>query len=287
MAIIRLEGSKEERAVLSQKVRISGVNTHKLPTISNARIQELFQKLEEGDPTARGELVRGNLRLVLSILKRFKNRGESIDDLFQVGCIGLLKAIDNYDRQQKVNFSTYAVPMIVGEIKRYLRDNNAIHISRSLKQLSHRVQQVREKLTKKNLAEPTIAEIANELQVEDEDVILAFNAAYDPLSLYDPVYNDSSDPVYIMDLISDQRQQPEYWLEKFALQEALNTLSPRERRIIEARFFEGKTQMEIASIVGISQAQVSRIEKVALKRIREHFQKEKNMGSPGGESSDD
>lgn len=228
--------------------------------------------MEQGDSDAKGELVRGNLRLVLSILKRFRNRGESIDDLFQVGCVGLIKAIDNYDRNQKVSFSTYAVPMIIGEIKRYLRDNNSIHTSRFLKQLSYRVNQTREKLCKKYFREPTLTEIAREIGVNEEEVVTAFNASYAPLSLHDPVYNDSADPVYVMDSISDRRNHSEIWLENFALREALSTLLPRERLIIEARFFEGKTQAEIANVIGISQAQVSRVEKSALRHIRAHYQ---------------
>ncbi|HOB86502.1 MAG TPA: RNA polymerase sporulation sigma factor SigG [Bacillota bacterium] len=260
--------------MLSRKVQLSGVNTFKLSTLTPAEMKELFAKMQKGDAQARDTLVEGNLRLVLSILQRFKNRGEILDDLFQVGCIGLLKAIDNFRLDQGVNFSTYAVPMIIGEIKRYLRDNNSIHISRSIKNLSHKVQQTREELIKKYSREPKVSEIARELDLSAEEVVFAFNAAQEPVSLYDPVYNDSTDPVYVMDMISDQNSNSDDWLDTLALQEALARLQPREREILEARFFEGKTQMEIARKVGISQAQVSRIEKAALALIRSYYRQE-------------
>ncbi len=260
--------------MLPNKVKLSGVNTFKLAVLPAERMRELFYRVKEGDTEARETLVRGNLRLVLSILQRFKNRGESLDDLFQVGCIGLLKAIDNFQLEHGVNFSTYAVPMVMGEIKRYLRDNNSIHISRSIKSLSHRVLQTREELLKKNHREPTVSEIAEVMGMSVEEVIFAYNAALEPVSLYDPVFRDSTDPVYVMDLISDQSDSTERWLESIALQEALDKLEPREKGIIEARFFEGKTQVEIARQVGISQAQVSRIEKAALEMIRSHYKQE-------------
>jgi RNA polymerase sporulation-specific sigma factor len=260
--------------VLPNRVQLSGVNTFKLGVLSTEEMKELFCRVKKGDNEAREALVRGNLRLVLSILQRFKNRGESLDDLFQVGCIGLLKAIDNFQMEHEVNFSTYAVPMVVGEIKRYLRDNNSIHISRSIKSLSHRVIQTREELLKENHREPNLSEIAAAMEMTVEEVVFAFNAAQEPLSLYDPVFHDSTDPVYVMDLISDQSDSTEKWLENIALQEALDKLGPREKQIIEARFFEGKTQVEIARQVGISQAQVSRIEKVALEMIRHHYKQE-------------
>lgn len=262
--------------MLPNKVKLSGVNTFKLAILSTEEMKELFCRVKKGDLEARDALVRGNLRLVLSILQRFKNRGESLDDLFQVGCIGLLKAIDNFELEHEVNFSTYAVPMVIGEIKRYLRDNNSIHISRSIKSLSHRVLQTREELLKKNHREPNLSEIAEAMEMTTEEVVFAFNAAQEPVSLYDPVFRDSTDPVYVMDLISDQSDSTEKWLENIALQEALDKLDPREKRIIEARFFEGKTQVEIARQVGISQAQVSRIEKAALEMIRRHYKQESN-----------
>lgn len=264
----------------ANKVKLSGVNTFKLAVLSSEKMKELFARVKKGDTEARETLVRGNLRLVLSILQRFKNRGESLDDLFQVGCIGLLKAIDNFELEHEVNFSTYAVPMVIGEIKRYLRDNNSIHISRSIKSLSHRVIQTREELLKNNHREPNISEIAEAMGMTAEEVIFAYNAAQEPVSLYDPVFRDSTDPVYVMDLISDQSDTTEKWLENIALQEALDKLEPREKKIIEARFFEGKTQVEIAGQVGISQAQVSRIEKAALEMIRCYYKQE---GTQDGE----
>jgi len=267
--------------VLQNRVQLSGVNTFKLAVLSTEEMKELFGRVKQGDVGARDALVRGNLRLVLSILQRFKNRGEPLDDLFQVGCIGLLKAIDNFQLEQGVNFSTYAVPMIIGEIKRYLRDNNSIHISRSIKSLSHRVLQTREKLLKESHREPKLSEIAAAMEMTVEEVVFAFNAALEPLSLYDPVFHDSTDPVYVMDLISDQSDSTEKWLENIALQEALGKLEPREKQIIEARFFEGKTQVEIAQKVGISQAQVSRIEKAALEMIRRHYKQEPRREESG------
>lgn len=252
----------------TRKVNICGVNTHKLPVLSNARMKELFIRLRQGDEKAREEIISGNLRLVLSVLQRFKNRGENVDDLFQVGCIGLMKAVDNFEVNQNVHFSTYAVPMIVGEIKRYLRDNNAIRVSRSLKQLAQKAQQARELLVRKLLREPTVSEVAQHLGILPEELVFAYQAGHEPVSLYDPVYNDSTDPVYVMDLVSDPKHTSELWVEHIALRQALSTLGERERKILEARFLEGKTQTEIAREVGISQAQISRIEKAALRRIR-------------------
>lgn len=256
--------------MISYKVQLSGVNTYKLATLSPDEMRTLFFKVKQGDTQAREKLVECNLRLVLSILQRFKNRGEPLDDLFQVGCIGLIKAIDNFQLEQEVNFSTYAVPMIIGEIKRYLRDNNSIHISRSVKNLAHKVQQTREKLIKKNCREPNISELAREMGLPAEEVVFAYNASQEPVSLYDPIYNDSTDPVYVMDTISDSSSGCEKWVDSLALQEALSKLAPREKSILEARFIKGQTQVEIARQVGISQAQVSRIEKAALKLIRQH-----------------
>ena len=269
--------------MLQNRVQLSGVNTYKLAVLSAGEMRELFCRVKQGDSEAREALVRGNLRLVLSILQRFKNRGEPLDDLFQIGCIGLLKAVDNFQLEHGVNFSTYAVPMIIGEIKRYLSDNNSIHISRSIKNLSHRVLQTREKLLKENHREPGLTEIAAAMELTVEEVVFAFNAALEPLSLHDPVFCDSTDPVYVMDLLSDQSDSTEKWLENIALQEALGQLGPREKQIIEARFFEGKTQMEIAGQVGISQAQVSRIEKTALEIIRRHYRQGICHGGSGDE----
>lgn len=260
--------------MLVRKVEISGVNTFKLPVLSNKEIKELFVKLQNGDENAREELIKGNLRLVLSMLKNFNNRGEYVDDLFQVGCIGLMKAIDNFDLGQNVQFSTYAVPMIIGEIKRYLRDNNSVRVSRSLKMLSQKIMHTRDKLARKNERDPTVGEIARELGITREEVVFAFNANFDPLSLHEPVFNDPADPVFMMDLISDQKHNSEMWVEDLAINEALDKLGSRERQIMKKRFYEGKTQMEVAEEVGISQAQVSRIEKSALKHIRNYLQTE-------------
>lgn len=259
--------------MLPRKVEISGVNTFKLPRLSSREMTELFQRLDK-DEGAREELIRGNLRLVLSILKKFNQRGENIDDLFQVGCIGLMKAIDNFDLHQNVQFSTYAVPMIMGEIKRHLRDNNSLRVSRSLKMLAQKVIQTREKLARERQGEPGIEEIARELGITREEVVFACNALYDPLSLYEPVFNDPADPVYMMDLIQDQGQDTDHWVENLALREAMDKLSQRERKIMEMRFFDGRTQVEVAEEIGVSQAQVSRIEKTALKYIRQQLKGE-------------
>lgn len=260
--------------MLPRKVEISGVNTFKLPALSNKEIKALFVRLRQGEEEVREELINGNLRLVLSVMKKFNNRGEYVDDLFQVGCIGLMKAIDNFDLGQNVQFSTYAVPMIIGEIKRYLRDNSSLRVSRSLKLLAQKIMHTRDKLARINQAEPTVGEIAKELGISNEEVVFAFNANYDPVSLYEPVFNDPSDPVYVMDLISDQRQSTDLWVEDLALNEALNKLPEREKDIMEKRFYQGKTQMEVAEEIGISQAQVSRIEKTALQIIRKNLQAE-------------
>ena len=260
--------------MLPRKVEISGVNTFKLPALSNKEIIALFKRLRQGEEEVREELINGNLRLVLSVMKKFNNRGEYVDDLFQVGCIGLMKAIDNFDLGQNVQFSTYAVPMIIGEIKRYLRDNSALRVSRSLKLLAQKIMHTRDKLARVNQAEPTVGEISKELGISNEEVVFAFNANYDPVSLYEPVFNDPSDPVYVMDLISDQKQSTDLWVEDLALNEALSKLPERERDIMKMRFFQGKTQMEVAEEIGISQAQVSRIEKTALKIVRKHLQAE-------------
>jgi RNA polymerase sporulation-specific sigma factor len=255
-----------------KKVHISGVNTYKLPVLTGGHMKELFKKMQTGEKGARQELINGNLRLVLSVLQRFKNRGENLDDLFQVGCIGLMKAVDNFSLDHNVHFSTYAVPMIIGEIKRHLRDNNALRVSRSLKLLAQKAQQVREMLTRKLLREPSLSEIATELGITPEEVVFAYQALHDPLSLHDPVFQDTTDPVYVMDLVSDQSSNADLWVEDITLRQALEVLTERERRILESRFFEGRTQTEIALEIGISQAQVSRIEKSALRQVRHHLQ---------------
>lgn len=254
-----------------KKVKISGVNTYDLPTISWVQMKKLFQRLENGETEVREELIKCNLKLVLSVLKNFTNRGENMDDLFQIGCIGLMKAIDNFRLQHSVNFSTYAVPMILGEVKRYLRDNNYIHMSRSLKTTAQKIQNVRDNLMQKNQKEPTLSELASEMGITPEEIVLAYNASMEPLSFFEPVFNDSTDPLHIIDLLKDVQNEDEQWLETIALKEALGKLSPRERYILIARFFQGKTQMEVAQKVGISQAQISRIEKAALRFIRRYY----------------
>ena len=252
------------------KVEICGVNTSKLPVLSKEKKAELFIKIKNGDMDAREEFVQGNLRLVLSVIQRFNNRGESVDDLFQVGCIGLIKAIDNFDLNQNVQFSTYAVPMIIGEIRRYLRDNNAIRVSRSMKDIAYKALYVKEKLTNKNSKEPTVLEIAKELDIPKEDVVMALNAIADPVSLFEPVYHDGGEAIFVMDQVKDGKNSDENWLESIALSEAMKHLSQREKHILSLRFFQGKTQMEVADEIGISQAQVSRLEKGALKHMRKY-----------------
>ena len=253
-----------------KKVEISGVNTFFLPTIPWEHMRELFEKLADGEIGVREELIKGNLKLVLSVLKRFKNRGENMDDLFQIGCIGLMKAIDNFKLEHNVNFSTYAVPMILGEIKRYLRDNNYIHMSRSLKNTAQKVQEAREIMLQKNQKEPTINELAAEIGISPEEIILACNAGLEPLSFFEPVFNDSNDTVQVMDLLCNQ-DEDQCRLENIELKEALGHLSLRERYVIIERFFRGKTQMEVAKKLGISQAQISRIEKNALRLLRSYY----------------
>lgn len=250
------------------KVEICGVNTSKLPVLSREEKDILFAKIKEGDRLAREEFIQGNLRLVLSVIQRFANRGESADDLFQVGCIGLIKAIDNFDLSQNVQFSTYAVPMIIGEIRRYLRDNNAIRVSRSMKDTAYKALYVKERLTGKNSKEPTVAEIAAEMNLPKEDVVIALNAIADPVSLFEPVYHDGGEAIFVMDQVKDKKNTDEAWLENIALGEAMKHLSEREKQILSLRFFRGKTQMEVADEIGISQAQVSRLEKGALKHMR-------------------
>jgi len=231
-------------------------------------MRTLFKAMQAGDNSAREQLIQGNLRLVLSVIQRFSNRGEYVDDLFQVGCIGLIKAIDNFDLSQNVRFSTYAVPMIIGEIRRYLRDNNAVRVSRSLRDIAYKALQIRERLVSVQASEPTIAQIAEELQVPREEVVFALDAIQDPVSLFEPIYNDGGDPILVMDQISDDRSSDELWLEEIAIKEAMKKLNNREKHIVSLRFFQGKTQMEVADEIGISQAQVSRLEKAALKQLR-------------------
>lgn len=256
---------------MANKVELCGVNTSELPVLSNVEMRKLFRRIHEGDEEARRKLVNGNLRLVLSVIQRFTNRGEFVDDLFQVGCIGLMKAIDNFDLSQNVKFSTYAVPMIIGEIRRYLRDNNPIRVSRSLRDTAYKALQVRDSLVSKNSREPTVTEIAKELNAPREDVIFALEAIQEPVSLFEPIYHDGGDPIYVMDQISDDKNLDANWIESVSVREALNRLGEREKHILTLRFFQGKTQMEVADEIGISQAQVSRLEKAALLNMKKHM----------------
>jgi RNA polymerase sporulation-specific sigma factor len=253
------------------KVEICGVNTSKLKVLPGKVINELLAKTKEGDLRAREELISGNLRLVLSVIQRFGNRGEPVDDLFQVGCVGLIKAIDNFDTSHDVKFSTYAVPMIIGEIRRYLRDNSSIRVSRSMRDTAYKVLQVKEKLMAEKQREPTMDEIAKALEIKREDVVFALDAITDPVSLYEPVYSDGGDAICVMDQVKDTKNTDENWLEHIALGEAVSKLGDRERHVLAMRFYDGKTQMEVASEIGISQAQVSRLEKNAISQIRKYF----------------
>ena len=253
------------------KVEICGVNTAKLPLLSNEEKEVLFKRILDGDKEAREQYIKGNLRLVLSVIQRFSGNQENIDDLFQIGCIGLIKAIDNFDITQNVKFSTYAVPMILGEVRRYLRDNNSIRVSRSLRDTAYKAIYARENLMKKNMKEPTIMEIADEVGLSKEEITYAMDAIQTPMSLYEPVYTDGGDPLYVMDQISDKKNREENWIEQLSLNEAMKRLPDRERNIIRMRFYEGRTQTEVAEEVGISQAQVSRLEKNALKTMRSYL----------------
>ena len=253
------------------KVEICGVNTSKLPVLKAEEKEELFRRIKEGDEEARELYIKGNLRLVLSVIKRFSNNNENMDDLFQIGCIGLIKAIDNFDTTLNVKFSTYAVPMIIGEIRRYLRDNSSIRVSRSLRDIAYRAIYAKETYMKANLREPTIAEIAKELGIEKEMIVYAMDAIQNPVSLFEPVYTEGGDTLYVMDQISDKKNKEETWVENLSLREAINRLNKREKHIIDLRFYEGKTQMEVAQEIGISQAQVSRLEKNALKTMRNYL----------------
>ena len=253
------------------KVEICGVNTAKLPVLTNKEKDELFIKIKQGDEEARNTFIQGNLRLVLSVIQRFYGRGENADDLFQIGCIGLIKSIDNFDLNQGVQFSTYAVPMIIGEIRRYLRDNNSIRVSRSIKDLAYKSLQFKEKFNKEKGREPTIEEIAKELGVTKEEIAFSFDAIQDPISLQEPVYNDGSDSIFVMDQVKDSKNSDENWAENMTISEALKRLGEKEKRIIMKRYFDGRTQMEVAEEIGISQAQVSRLEKNALENIKKYY----------------
>lgn len=253
------------------KVEICGVNTAKLPLLKQAQKDALFVRIEQGDKDARQEYIEGNLRLVLSVIKRFSSSNENVDDLFQIGCIGLIKAIDNFDSSLNVKFSTYAVPMIIGEIRRFLRDNSAIRVSRSLKDTAYKAIYAKEAMTKRNLKEPTVMEIATEIGIPKEDIVYALDAIQSPCSLYEPIFTDGGDTLYVMDQISDKKNKEETWVEHISLSEAMKKLNARENEIITLRFFEGKTQMEVAEMIGISQAQVSRLEKNALKTMRSYL----------------
>ena len=253
------------------KVEIAGVNTAKLKVLKNDETMELLRRTKDGDQEARRQLIEGNLRLVLSVIQRFASRGENADDLFQVGCVGLIKAIDNFDINQPVRFSTYGVPMIIGEIRRYLRDNSAIRVSRSMRDTAYRVLQVRDRYLAEHQKEPTVEQIAQELDIPREEVVFAMDAIVDPVSLYEPVYSDGGDAICVMDQVRDTKNTDEDWTDRIALKEAIKRLDPRERRILSLRFYEGKTQMEVSAEVGISQAQVSRLEKGAINTIKKNI----------------
>ena len=253
---------------MQNKVEICGVNTSKLKVLKNDETQALLLRAKQGDMKAREELIAGNLRLVLSVIQRFANRGENADDLFQVGCIGLIKAIDNFNTDLDVRFSTYGVPMIVGEIRRYLRDNSTMRVSRAMRDTAYKVLQAKEAYMAEHQREPTVDEIARMLELKREEVVFALDAIVDPVSLYEPVYSDSGDTICVMDQVRDSKNTDENWLEQIALREAMKRLDDRERRILSLRFYEGKTQMEVSTEVGISQAQVSRLEKNALRQIK-------------------
>lgn len=253
------------------KVEICGVNTSKLPILSEEEKEELFARIKEGDEEAKERYIKGNLRLVLSVIKRFSNSNENPDDLFQIGCIGLIKAINNFNTELDVKFSTYAVPMIIGEIRRYMRDNNSIRVSRSLRDTAYKAIYAKENYVKQYQKEPTVQEIADEIGISKEDIVFALDAIQVPMSLQEPVYSDGGDALYVMDQISDKKNREEKWIEDLSLEAAMERLGEREKYIIKLRFFEGKTQMEVAQEVRISQAQVSRLEKNALKQMRQYL----------------
>jgi RNA polymerase sporulation-specific sigma factor len=255
--------------VARHKVEICGLDTSRLPVLSNEEMRNLFVRLQTNkEMDAREKLVNGNLRLVLSVIQRFHNRGELVDDLFQVGCIGLLKSIDNFDLSHNVRFSTYAVPMVIGEIRRYLRDNNQIRVSRSMRDIAYKALQARDQLTNLYQREPSITEIATHLEIPQEEVVLALDAIQDPVSLFEPVYQDGGDPIFVMDQVGDERHRDVAWIEQIALRDALERLNERERMILLMRFYDGKTQTEVADEIGISQAQVSRLEKTAIAQMK-------------------
>lgn len=253
------------------KVEICGVNTAKLPLLSEQEKEALFVRIKQGDKDAREEYIKGNLRLVLSVIKRFSSSNENTDDLFQVGCVGLMKAVDNFEPDRLVKFSTYAVPMIIGEVRRYLRDNNSIRVSRSLRDTAYRAIYAKEAYVKMNMKEPTVEEIAQEIGISKEDIVFAMDAIQSPMSLYEPIYSDGGDTLYVMDQVSDKKNKEENWVEELSLEAAMNRLGERERHIIQMRFFEGKTQVEVAQEIQISQAQVSRLEKNALLIMRQYL----------------
>ena len=253
------------------KVEICGVNTSSLPVLKQEEKDELFRRIKQGDTEAREQYIKGNLRLVLSVIRRFQNSNENPDDLFQIGCIGLMKAVDNFDDTLMVKFSTYAVPMIIGEIRRYLRDNNSIRVSRSLRDTAYKAIYAKEGFVKKYSKEPTVQEIAEEIGISKEDIVFALDAIQMPVSLHEPVYSDGGDTLYIMDQVSDKKNREENWVEELSLEAAMERLNERERFIIQLRFFEGKTQMEVAEQIQISQAQVSRLEKNALKIMKQYL----------------
>ena len=255
---------------MASKVEICGVNTAKLPLYKEVEMMEMIEKVKAGDKETRDKFIQGNLRLVLSVIQRFSNRGENPDDLFQVGCIGLIKALDNFDTSHGVKFSTYAVPMIIGEIRRYLRDNNSIRVSRSMRDLAYKSLQARENLASQLQREPTVTEIAAALDARREDVVMALESIQEPVSLFEPVFHDDGDAIYVMDQVQDTKNTDVKWIENLSLSEAMKKLTPRERHILNMRFFEGKTQMEVAKEISISQAQVSRLEKNALKYMRKY-----------------
>ena len=257
--------------LIVNKVEICGVNTAKLSVLKENEKKELLLKIRNGDNEARETFIKGNLKLVLSVIQRFNNRGENVDDLFQVGCIGLMKAIDNFDLSQNVKFSTYAVPMIIGEIRRYLRDNNSIRVSRSLRDIAYKALLVRDKYLKDTNKEPTISQISKKLNIPREDVVFALDAIQDPVSLYEPIYHDGGDAIFVMDQVSDNKNTDESWLQNISVKEAMKKLSDREKLILNLRFFNGRTQMEVAKEIGISQAQVSRLEKTALKHMKKYI----------------
>ena len=251
-----------------KKVEICGVDTSKLPLLSSEEKNELLYKIKNGDQLARDKFINGNLRLVLSVIKRFYGRGENVDDLFQVGCIGLIKAMDNFDLNQNVQFSTYAVPMIIGEIRRYLRDNNPIRVSRSVRDLAYKTLAIKERMIKENQTEPTIEELAKQLGVDKEEIAFSLDAIQEPISLHEPVYGDGTEKLYVLDQISDTKNTDEKWTEELSLLEAMKKLNQKEKMIVDKRFFQGRTQIEVADEIGISQAQVSRLEKSAINHIK-------------------